>query len=532
MMRRTLVVAAVLLLASIALATVAVKPPTIEPSKPLHYSGVLKAYGDKYFTIGGLKPGYMIHVNATIWTDEHSSFTEVAIIIADATVTSEAFVAEPAKKNIALKYYIAKQWWAANYTEFKVRVATSRHPIHYDLTVYVTTRYDDGLGEDAGDFDQAKLIGELKMNSSIGFKGWIHGKYDQVDCYKIKLTGLHGDAVLDVTAVPSDAPLLELVVYSEDGFRIGYDRAREFNGSVHARVKYSDVEGDRIIRVEVLAWAERASYYNLTAALTGSQAPAPSPQPPPIWPPSEIVPHLWLLILLLILFLFWVIGAKPVGKLKKLNEVIERNWLKLVKAARKIVRCAEPAPIKPTATYALGKLLLGVFLLSSGSLTAWIMLFGYLPATVLTVNGFPKIFTYLLLHANIQHLAVNIAFLLTVAPWLEYKWGKGELIALFFTVFNFGAVLFHTIYAYYAGLQWVYCIGASGAISGYMGAFYVYFRDKHFIVAGKKISSTAWLATWFIIQLLLALTNTGGGVAYMAHVGGFLTGAIYARVRG
>ena len=530
-MKRSLVIAAILLLTSIALFSTVTKLPTVEPGKPLHYSGVLKAYGDRYITIGGLKPGYMIHVNATIWTDEHHSFTEVAIIVADATVASETFTAEPVKKNIVLNYYVAKQWWGANCTEFKVRVATTEHRIHYDLTVYVTQMYDDGLGEDAGEFSQAKQVGELKVNNSMGLRGWIHGEYDPVDCYKIKLTGLNDNAVLDVTAVPSDAPLLGLTVYDEDGLRIGYGKAREFNGSVHVRVKFSDVKGDKVIVVETRAWAEHGSYYNLTATLTGSQAPIPSPQPPPIQPPTQLIPYLWLLILLFILFAFWIIGVKPVGKLKKLNEKIERNWLKLVNVARKIVRCAEPAPIKPVATYALGKLLLGVFLLSSGSLTAWIMLFGYLPATVLTVNGFFKIFTYLLLHANVQHLAANVAFLLTVAPWLEYKWGKGELIALFFTCFNFGAVLFHTIYAYYTGLQYVYCIGASGAISGYMGAFYIYFRKKHFIIAGKRISSTVWLAAWFITQLLLALTNTGGGVAYMAHVGGFLTGAIYAKVR-
>ena len=386
---------------------------------------------------------------------------------------------------------------------------------------------DDGLAGDApSSCGEAPAVGALSGNGSgLTLRGHLSGMYDPggdpSDCYKIRVkTG--GEAALIAVAYPvNGSPRLGVWAFWGD-VRVAADEADANDAPASIRVRFAEaVEGDLCLRV----FSAHEGVYQVNVSLIEYAPPQQPPTTPPIQPPSDFVPHFWILVILLILLFFWIAGAKPVGPLAKLNERIEKYYLKLEAAARRAMRCEEPAPIKPAATRAVAKFLAAVFLASSGSLAAWIAALGLLPGAMLTsVEQWYRALTYWMLHANVEHLVGNLAFLLTMAPWLEHKFGKGKLLFYMVVPFNLGAVLAHLLWSYTFGQLMTYAIGASGIVSGVAGAFYALHPEKRFIIFGKRVSAETYLAGWFALNLLYAFLDAGGGIAYFAHAGGFLAG--------
>jgi membrane associated rhomboid family serine protease len=80
-------------------------------------------------------------------------------------------------------------------------------------------------------------------------------------------------------------------------------------------------------------------------------------------------------------------------------------------------------------------------------------------------------------------------------------------------------------------------IGASGAIAGVLGAYFLLFPGAHvlvlfffFFIHMFRVPAMVFLAFWFAYQLLS--TTAGGGIAWYAHIGGFLAGALAILVIG
>jgi hypothetical protein len=93
------------------------------------------------------------------------------------------------------------------------------------------------------------------------------------------------------------------------------------------------------------------------------------------------------------------------------------------------------------------------------------------------------------------------------------------------------AAIIHSIFAVSAGGGMIPAVGASGAISGVMGAYLVMFpRSKiftviiAFFITTIRIPALAYIPFWFILQLIFGLIDPFGGVAYLAHIGGFVAG--------
>ncbi len=156
--------------------------------------------------------------------------------------------------------------------------------------------------------------------------------------------------------------------------------------------------------------------------------------------------------------------------------------------------------------------------------------FGFKPAQF----NFLHLFSSLFLHAGIFHLLFNMLFLWLVGVNIEDWWGR-PLFAALFIIGGIFATLFFTVFNRNTT---VYLVGASGAISAVMGAFAVrFYRTKirifwFLLIFIRPFWGTfrvyAWIALgfWFAEQLfytlLFASANTG--VAFSAHVGGFLFG--------
>lgn len=148
------------------------------------------------------------------------------------------------------------------------------------------------------------------------------------------------------------------------------------------------------------------------------------------------------------------------------------------------------------------------------------------------------LFTHMFLHAGWLHLIGNMLFLYLTGPFLEDAWGRR-----LFTAFYLSAGLFAGgMYAVLERHLDAPLIGASGAVAGVLGAFLLLrarskIRFALFVGFVATFTAPAWvmLPLWFLGELLDALagdvTAAGvGGVAYWAHVWGFLFGLGFAAV--
>jgi len=494
----------------------------LAPSAPA--SGICGPYSDVKIPIQ-VKPAHDVYIDVYIEALSHGDYEVSLLSENEAYIKGESFILGPGEsRHVALTYY-----FAGNASKAYVRIAAGDGSIKYSVKASLKPVFDDGVKGDAPDScETAPVVGSLSGNgSSLGFQGFLTGAHDiergldQADCYKVHVE-TSGEATLIATAYPvNGSPKLALTAIW-GGYAVDSDEADTHNASASVGVRYVEaVSGDLCLRVS----SARVGFYRVNVTLIEYSQPAPPPAQPPTQPPSDFLPYFWILVVLLALLFFWIVGAKPVGPLQPLNEKIEKYYLKLEAAARKLMRCEEPAPLKPAATRALAKYLAAVFLASAAGLEAWIAALGLLPGALLaSIGQWYRAFTYWMLHANVEHIAGNLAFFLTMAPWIEHKVGRWKLLFYFIVPLNLGAVLAHLAWSLAFNALWIYAIGASGAISGIAGMFYALYPDKHFIILGKRVSAEAYLAMWFALNLLYAFLGAGGGVAYSAHAGGFLAG--------
>jgi membrane associated rhomboid family serine protease len=149
------------------------------------------------------------------------------------------------------------------------------------------------------------------------------------------------------------------------------------------------------------------------------------------------------------------------------------------------------------------------------------------------------ILTSMFMHGGIAHLLGNMLYLYIFGDNLEDRMGKFRF-TLFYLLCGVLAALSHVFVSFTleSGLL-TPTLGASGAISGVLGGYLILFPHKlvrvlfiQFILA---VPAGVVLILWFLFQLINGLgylggTIEGGGVAYAAHIGGFIAGVILVKV--
>ncbi len=149
--------------------------------------------------------------------------------------------------------------------------------------------------------------------------------------------------------------------------------------------------------------------------------------------------------------------------------------------------------------------------------------------------------TYIFLHGGWGHLLGNGLFLWVFGPAVENALGSLRFSGLFL----FTAAISAIVQALPMMEQQVQLIGASGAISSLIGAYVMLFPKGRLIVLGPgfglwfarvpmltvtryRCPSVILIGIWFALQLFVAvmLSSSAGGVAFLAHIGGFLCGGI------
>jgi membrane associated rhomboid family serine protease/Zn-finger nucleic acid-binding protein len=144
---------------------------------------------------------------------------------------------------------------------------------------------------------------------------------------------------------------------------------------------------------------------------------------------------------------------------------------------------------------------------------------------VLAGNQPWTLISHMFLHGGLMHLIGNMYFLYVVGDNLEDALGR----MTFFGVYIICGLAAAAAQIASEPGSGVYMVGASGAIAGLFGMYLMWFRHASltfmFVVYQKKLSPMAFFAIWLAFNVL-GLFMAGDGVAYWAHIGGFVAGLI------
>jgi membrane associated rhomboid family serine protease len=158
--------------------------------------------------------------------------------------------------------------------------------------------------------------------------------------------------------------------------------------------------------------------------------------------------------------------------------------------------------------------------------------FTMVPAEIIQGENLHTLFTSLFLHADIFHIGGNMLYLYIFGDNIEDFLGHIRFL-LFYFVCGLVADLAHILtITSSAGLQ-IPTLGASGAISGVMGAYILLYPRSRIqtliftiVITVMSVPAVFFLGFWFILQLLYTWLGMGGNIAYWAHIGGFAAGIV------
>lgn len=199
------------------------------------------------------------------------------------------------------------------------------------------------------------------------------------------------------------------------------------------------------------------------------------------------------------------------------------------------IRDHNPSQNKPVITYALIALNAILYLMTlpyfSGGDYIWTQLALY-PLAVIYGEMLWGLISHMFLHAGFMHFAGNMLFLWIYGDNIEDQMGRWKFLA-FYLACGLVAAGSQILMDPYSPIPMV---GASGAVAGVMGGYLLLFPRARvdilfiFIVFFKVFTIPAWimLGLWFGIQFFGGFSAVGGdgGVAYWAHIGGFVAGIV------
>ena len=176
-----------------------------------------------------------------------------------------------------------------------------------------------------------------------------------------------------------------------------------------------------------------------------------------------------------------------------------------------------------------------LFLLELTHGAAFVVKWSAVPAQIVAGHHWITILTAMFMHGSWSHIIGNMIFLWAFGPEIEDAMGRGRYLIFYLL----GGLVSMVAQVAASPHSTVPNLGASGAIAAVMGAFIVtYPRDQIkavlFIFVFARITfipAALLIGVWFLIQLVHAgavAQVQSGGVAYLAHVGGFIFGAVTA----
>jgi membrane associated rhomboid family serine protease len=187
----------------------------------------------------------------------------------------------------------------------------------------------------------------------------------------------------------------------------------------------------------------------------------------------------------------------------------------------------------PLVTYALIALNVLIFFIQLSGGNAFIEKWAFVPSRFLAnpIGDFPTILTSMFMHAGWVHLGGNMLYLWIFGDNVEDRFGHVK-----FSIFYLlcGAAATFAQLAFSTGSN-IPNLGASGAIAGVLGAYILLFPQRKVkVLMGRSVvpmPALVVIGLWIVLQFFsgigsIADTADTGGVAYMAHIGGFIAGFV------
>ena len=153
-------------------------------------------------------------------------------------------------------------------------------------------------------------------------------------------------------------------------------------------------------------------------------------------------------------------------------------------------------------------------------------------------QAFLPLFTCMFLHGGFLHILGNMWFLWIFGANVEDRLGPLPYL-IFYLLCGIGSGISQLLFSWGSRIP---SLGASGAISGVLGAYIVFFPGSRILTLvplfiiwfTARIPAIIFIGLWFLAQFLSGVSTLGavntGGVAWWAHVGGFLIGLVFAKV--
>ena len=175
-------------------------------------------------------------------------------------------------------------------------------------------------------------------------------------------------------------------------------------------------------------------------------------------------------------------------------------------------------------------------LMSAGKLEQFMMTYGVVPAQIVQGQNLFSLLTSMFLHGSWAHVFSNMLFLWIFGDNIEATLGKVGYI-VFYLVGGLAASAAHIAFNLQSQVP---TLGASGAVAAVLGAYAVMYPQSHvrvlviffFRLMMTRIVALLFIGFWFLTQFFNSVASLGvrtaqtGGVAYLAHVGGFILGLI------
>lgn len=195
--------------------------------------------------------------------------------------------------------------------------------------------------------------------------------------------------------------------------------------------------------------------------------------------------------------------------------------------------------IVPLVTYGLIVVNFLVFFAELSGGDAFIMKWSFVPSRFLAnpSGDFLTLFTSMFMHGGWMHLLGNMLYLWIFGDNVEDRFGHAKYL-IFYLVAGLAATFAQLAFSTTSDVPH---LGASGAIAGVLGAYLVmYPKGRVRVLMGRYVvpmSALLVIGLWFVLQLIsgvgsITASADTGGVAYMAHVGGFVAGFILTYLLG
>jgi membrane associated rhomboid family serine protease/Zn-finger nucleic acid-binding protein len=158
----------------------------------------------------------------------------------------------------------------------------------------------------------------------------------------------------------------------------------------------------------------------------------------------------------------------------------------------------------------------------------FVQTFGFVPVNFFSLG----LITSMFLHANVLHLAGNMLFLWLFGDNIEDRFNRLVFVLIYLFCGMFASAL-HAVFNWDSQMP---VVGASGAVSGIMGAYLIFYptaKLKILIMCRiLEVPALLYLSGWLVIQLIAAFSSSqdqvASNIAWYAHIGGFLCGAVVA----